>query len=53
LRSLRPRTAPASSIAPAYRSSFSVSVVLPASGCEMMANVRRRATSRSSSLAAD
>ena len=50
LRSLRPRTAPASSIAPAYSSSFSVSVVLPASGCEMMANVRRRATSRSSSL---
>ena len=45
---LRPRTAPASSIAPAYSSSFSVSVVLPASGWEMMANVRRRATSATS-----
>ncbi len=42
---LRPRTAPASSIAPAYSSSFSVSVVLPASGWEMIANVRRRSTS--------
>src|SRR5438445_8989658 len=51
-RSRRPRTAPASSIAPAYSSSFSVSVVLPASGWEMMANVRRRATSCSSSLRA-
>jgi hypothetical protein len=29
----------------ANKSSFSVSVVLPASGCEMMAKVRRRATS--------
>jgi hypothetical protein len=38
-------TAPASSMAPAYSSSFSVSVVLPASGCEMIANVRRRSTS--------
>src|SRR5690349_1857739 len=36
-------------MAPAYSSSFSVSVVLPASGCEMIANVRRRATSRASS----
>ena len=32
-------------IAPPKRSSFSVRVVLPASGCEMMAKVRRRATS--------
>src|SRR6266850_8429847 len=31
-------------IAPAKRSSFSVSVVLPASGCEMMAQVRRCTT---------
>src|SRR4051794_24351061 len=53
LRALRPRTAPASSIAPAYSSSFSVSVVLPASGWEMMAKVRRRETSRSSSLWSD
>ena len=42
----RPLTEPASSTAPAYSSSFSVSVVLPASGCEMIANVRRRAASR-------
>src|SRR5438132_710511 len=49
LRSLRPRTAPASSIAPAYSNNFSVSVVLPASGCEIIANVRRLETSRSSS----
>ena len=41
---LAPR--PASWIAPPNSSSFSVSVVLPASGCEMMANVRRRAISR-------
>src|SRR5882762_2941317 len=52
-RALRPRTAPASSIAPAYSNSFSVSVVLPASGCEMIANVRRLDTSRSSSPNAD
>ena len=32
-------------MAPAYSSSFSVSVVLPASGWEMIANVRRRSTS--------
>ena len=31
---------------PPYRSSFSVSVVLPASGWEMMAKVRRLAASR-------
>ena len=42
---LRAFTLPAMWIAPAKSSSFSVSVVLPASGCEMMANVRRRATS--------
>src|SRR3954447_14004312 len=40
-------------MAPAYSSSFSVSVVLPASGWEMMAKVRRRATSRSSSVCSD
>jgi len=34
-------TVPASWIAPPKSSSFSVSVVLPASGCEMMAKVRR------------
>src|SRR5271170_6181709 len=39
---LRPLTAPAIWIAPPNSSSFSVSVVLPASGCEMMANVLRR-----------
>ena len=33
-------TAPATWIAPPKSSSFSVRVVLPASGCEMMANVR-------------
>jgi hypothetical protein len=43
---LRPRTAPATSMQPPNSSSFSVSVVLPASGCEMIANVRRRETSR-------
>src|SRR5688572_18167447 len=42
---LRPLTVPASWMAPPNSSSFSVSVVLPASGCEMMANVRRRAVS--------
>src|SRR5579872_1631294 len=39
---LRPLTVPAIWIAPPNSSSFSVSVVLPASGWEMMANVRRR-----------
>ena len=43
---LRPLTVPASWIAPENSSSFSVSVVLPASGWEMMPKVRRRATSR-------
>ena len=38
-------TDPASWTAPPYSSSFSVRVVLPASGWEMIANVRRRATS--------
>src|SRR3954465_3777860 len=41
----RPLTVPASWIAPPNSSSFSVSVVFPASGCEMMANVRLRAVS--------
>mmetsp|Transcript_20269 Transcript_20269/g.46783 ORF Transcript_20269/g.46783 Transcript_20269/m.46783 type:complete len:385 (-) Transcript_20269:62-1216(-) len=38
-------TAPACTIAPPYKSSFSVNVVLPASGCEMIARLRRRSTS--------
>ena len=37
---LRPFTVPAIWMAPPNSSSFSVSVVLPASGCEMMAKVR-------------
>src|SRR6202046_1587591 len=40
---LRPLTVPAIAMAPPNSNSFSVSVVLPASGCEMMAKVRRRA----------
>jgi hypothetical protein len=40
------RTAPASWMAPPFSSSFSVSVVLPASGWAMIAKVRRRAASR-------
>src|SRR5438477_9390717 len=47
---LRPLTAPAIWMAPPNRSSFSVSVVLPASGCEMIAKVRRRAISAASGL---
>ena len=39
-----PLTVPALWIAPENSSSFSVSVVLPASGWEMMAKVRRRRT---------
>jgi hypothetical protein len=39
--SLRAVTLPASATAPPYRRNFSVSVVLPASGCEMIAKVRR------------
>jgi hypothetical protein len=42
---LRAFTEPAIWIAPENSKSFSVSVVLPASGCEMMAKVRRRRTS--------
>jgi hypothetical protein len=38
----RARTAPAMRIAPPRSRSFSVKVVLPASGCEMIAKVRRR-----------
>src|ERR1051326_4377473 len=45
-------TWPASWIAPPNSRSFSVSVVLPASGCEMIAKVRRRSTSRASGDAA-
>src|SRR5450631_1682586 len=41
-------TCPARLMAPPNSSNFSVSVVLPASGCEMMAKVRRRATSAAS-----
>src|ERR1700749_4593769 len=41
-------TWPARLMAPPNSSSFSVSVVLPASGCEMIAKVRRRATSAAS-----
>jgi hypothetical protein len=46
-------TCPARLIAPPNNSSFSVSVVLPASGCEMIANVRRRATSSASGVSGD
>src|SRR3954466_13076493 len=42
---LRAVTAPARWMALPYSRNFSVSVVLPASGCEMIANVRRRAIS--------
>jgi len=45
LWALRAVTEPASCTAPPYRRNFSVNVVLPASGWEMMANVRRRAIS--------
>src|SRR5437867_10752231 len=38
-------TSPAGWIAPPNSSNFSVRVVLPASGCEMIAKVRRRAIS--------
>ena len=46
-------TAPATWIAPPNSSSFSVSVVLPASGCEMMANVRRKPAGWPASVASD
>ena len=49
---LRAFTEPAIWIAPENSSSFSVSVVLPASGWEMMAKVRRRRTSGPSSVIA-
>src|SRR5512139_4256034 len=42
----RALTVPAIWMAPPNSNSFSVSVVLPASGCEMMAKVRRFLTSR-------
>ncbi len=42
--------APAMAMAPPKSRSFSVRVVLPASGWLMMAKVRRRAVSRASSL---
>jgi hypothetical protein len=41
-RAPRAFTSPANWIAPPNSSNFSVSVVLPASGCEMIAKVRRR-----------
>ena len=41
-----PLTVPACWMAPENSNSFSVNVVLPASGWEMMAKVRRRAASR-------
>src|SRR6516225_1766266 len=47
---LRPLTVPAMVMAPPNSSSFSVSVVLPASGCETIAKVRRRRISASSSV---
>jgi hypothetical protein len=43
-----PLDRPANSIALEWSSSFSVSVVFPASGCEMIASVRRCSTSRRS-----
>src|SRR5687768_17068479 len=46
---LRDFTDPAIWIAPPNSSSFSVRVVLPASGCEMIANVRRRWACRETS----
>src|SRR5438477_9038776 len=47
---LRPLTVPAIWMAPPNSSSFSVRVVLPASGCEMIANVRRRGISAARSV---
>ena len=46
----RARTAPAARIAPPASSRFSVSVVLPASGWEMIAKVRRRAASAAGAM---
>src|SRR6187551_1832277 len=48
-RPARALTAPASPSMPAYSRNFSVSVVLPASGWLMIANVRRRAASTADS----
>src|SRR5262245_28896856 len=45
-------TCPARLIAPPNSSNFSVSVVFPASGWEMIANVRRRSTSEASGVTA-
>src|SRR5687768_14564795 len=45
-------TCPARLMAPPNSKSFSVSVVLPASGCEMIAKVRRRAASAARSMGA-
>src|ERR1017187_7680427 len=47
---LRSFTAPARWMALPYSRNFSVSVVLPASGCEMIAKVRRRAISAERSI---
>src|SRR5438067_1345346 len=47
---LRPLTAPAIWMAPPNSSSFYVRVVLPASGCAMIANVRRRGISAARSV---
>src|SRR3984893_9849080 len=47
---LRPLTVPAIWMAPPNSSSFSVSVVLPSSGCEMIAKVRCRAISAARSV---
>src|SRR3569623_1246870 len=52
-RSPRALTAPASWIAPPNSRSFSVSVVLPASGCAMIANVRRFAIGAGSKTSSD
>ena len=45
-------TSPARWMAPPNSRSFSVSVVLPASGCEMIAKVRRRAAASAAGEAA-
>ena len=49
-RSPRAFPSPANWIPPPKSSNFSVSVVLPASGCEMIAKVRRREISSVSGL---
>src|SRR3954453_1007038 len=50
-RPSRACTEPATWTAPEYSRNFSVSVVLPASGWEMIANVRRRRDSSTTGLA--